>query len=211
MNVGAIWRYPVKSMAGEPLTRAAVSELGIEGDRVVQVRSRSGRVITSRTHPGLLAHRSTLGADGEPQVDGRPWRSPDVLLDVQRIAGDSAWLSNVRGEERFDVLPLLVATDGAVKAFGRDLRRLRPNLVIDGVPDLEERRWPGRHLRVGALELLVHSVRQRCVMTTYDPDAQEQDLRVLHDIVRRFGGRLALDVEVVKGGVVSVGDPVELV
>jgi hypothetical protein len=29
-----------------------------------------------------------------------------------------------------DVLPLLVATDGAIKAFGYDGRRLRPNLVI---------------------------------------------------------------------------------
>jgi uncharacterized protein YcbX len=30
MYVAEIWRYPVKSMAGERLQRARVSELGIE-------------------------------------------------------------------------------------------------------------------------------------------------------------------------------------
>jgi len=45
---------------------------------------------------------------------------------VRRAAGEDAWLAEDDGPERFDVLPLLVATDGAVAAFGRDIRRLRP-------------------------------------------------------------------------------------
>ena len=76
---------------------------------------------------------------------------------------------------RFDVLPLLVATDGAIAAFGRDRRRLRPNLVIGGVPGLDERRWPGRRLRIGDVVIEVDSLRGRCVMTTVDPDSLEQD------------------------------------
>ncbi len=35
VKVTEIWRYPVKTMAGEPLSRAAIGPLGIEGDRVV--------------------------------------------------------------------------------------------------------------------------------------------------------------------------------
>jgi len=48
---------------------------------------------------------------------------------------------------RFDVPPLLVATDGASAVFGHDPRRLRPNIVIGGVDGLSEREWPGACLR----------------------------------------------------------------
>jgi predicted small metal-binding protein len=109
------------------------------------------------------------------------------------------------------MLPLLVATDGAIAAFGRDGRRLRPNLVIGGVTGLEERRWPGSRLRIGEVVIEVDSLRGRCVMTTVDPDSLEQDPGVLRDIVERFGGRLALNCAVLRGGTIRVGQPVELV
>jgi uncharacterized protein YcbX len=48
-------------------------------------------------------------------------------------------------------------------------------------------------------------------MTTVDPDTLERDPEVLRDIGRRFGGRLALNAEVLRPGAVSVGDPVKLV
>ena len=54
MKVAQIWRYPVKSMAGERLDHARIGSLGIEGDRVVHVESAQGHVITSRTHHRLL-------------------------------------------------------------------------------------------------------------------------------------------------------------
>jgi hypothetical protein len=47
-------------------------------------------------------------------------------------------------------------------------------------------------------------------MTTVDPDTLERDPEVLKDIGRRFGGRLALDAAVVRGGTVRVGDDVVL-
>jgi hypothetical protein len=47
-------------------------------------------------------------------------------------------------------------------------------------------------------------------MTTYDPDTQEQDLSVLRRIVSEFGGKMALDCAVVRGGRIAVGDPVDL-
>jgi uncharacterized protein YcbX len=209
--IAEIWRYPVKSMAGEALDEVDVGLSGIPGDRVVQVFDGHGRVVTARTHPALLGHRATLDSNGEPAVDGRPWTDPTVLADVRRIAGSNARL--VRDPDpdvRFDVLPLLVATDGAIAAFGRDGRRLRPNLVIGGVSGLEERRWPGRRLRIGDVVIEVDSLRGRCVMTTVDPDSLEQDPRVLRDIVERFGGRLALNCALLRGGSIRVGQPVEL-
>lgn len=210
MRVAEIWRFPVKSMAGERLVHAELTGLGVSGDRLVLVRDGGGRIVTARTRPLLLGHRGTLASSGEPLVDGRPWESADVAHDVRVAAGPGAHLERAEPADRFDVLPLLVATDGALAAFGHDSRRLRPNLVIADVPGLAEREWPGRKLRVGDAIVGVAKLRQRCVMTTYDPETLEQDVSVLREIQRRFGGLLALDCFVERGAPIAEGDPVAL-
>lgn len=210
MYIAEIWRYPVKSMAGERLQSARVTANGIEGDRVVHVRDARGQVATSRTYPALLGLHATLDADGGPWVDGKPWNDPAVAAAVREAVGPGATLVPDRSAGRFDILPLLVATDGAVQAFGRDVRRLRPNLVIGGVEGLAERQWQGRRLSSGRVNIGIHDLRGRCVMTTFDPDTLVQDRAVLHDIVRRFGGKLALNCEVLDEGVLEVGQAVEL-
>jgi uncharacterized protein YcbX len=210
MKVAEIWRYPVKTMAGEKLQWVRIGPLGLEGDRVVHVEDARGQVITSRSHPRFLGHRGALGPDGEPLVDGRPWKSPEVAAEVVEIGGPGANLVRFDGAERFDVLPLLVATDGAIAAFGHDGRRLRPNIVIGGVPGLAEREWPGGYLRIGKALIGVQDLRSRCIMTAYDPDTQVRDKGITQDIYRRFAGKLALNCFVIEGGDISVGDAVEL-
>lgn len=211
MRVEELWRYPVKSMAGERLTEAHVTPTGIVGDRVVQVWQGPDRVVTSRTAPRLLALKAGWdAASGEPLVDGLPWDSAEIAAKVRRAAGPEARLKRFDGAERFDVLPLLVATDGAIALLGVDHRRLRPNVVIGGVEGLAERDWPGHRLRLAEVVIEVRNVRQRCVMTTYDPDTQEQDPGVLRRIVEEFGGRMALDCGILQGGLLKIGDPVDL-
>ena len=143
MYVKEIWRYAVKSMAGASLQAARLTALGVEGDRVVQVRNARGRPITARTHSGLLGFKATLDDFGNPLVDGVPWDDPVVLKAVRKVAGPESFLVRDESERRFDVLPLLIATDGAIAEFGRDGRRLRPNIVIGGVSGLQEREWEG--------------------------------------------------------------------
>lgn len=207
--VDSLWRYPVKSMGGESLTTAELTGNGITGDRVVHVRGPEG-VRTSRRQYRLLGLHAALGADGEPLVDGVPWNSPEILERVRDAAGDDATIVRYDGPERFDVLPLLVATDGAVAEFGRDVRRLRPNIVIGGVPGRAETDWEGAQIRIGDAVILLDSLRARCPMTTVDPDTLERDPEVLRDIARRFRGRLALNAEVLEPGTISVGDPVTI-
>ena len=219
LNVAGLWRYPVKSLAGEPLTAAVVRHDGIPGDRVVQVYGPEG-LRTSRRHYRLLGLRGTLPPDGRPLIDGVRWDSADALARVKAAAGDDAWLAASDDINRFDVLPLLVATDGAVAAFGRDVRRLRPNILIGGVSGLDEVNWPGAELHIGpgvktghdgGVIVRLDSLRGRCPMTTVDPDTLERDPEVLRDIGRRFHGRLALNASVVREGTVRVGDAVRLV
>jgi uncharacterized protein len=211
VKIKEIWRYPVKTMAGEKLQRVAIGPLGVAGDRVVRVEDAKGRVVTSRSHPRLLGHKGSLDAHGDVLVDHRRWDSPDVAADVVDIGGPGARLVRYEGAERFDVLPLLVATDGAIEAFGHDHRRLRPNIVIGGVEELAEREWPGACLRIGQALIGVQDLRLRCIMTSYDPDTLVQDKTITRGIYQRFEGKLALNCFVIEGGEIAVGDDVQLV
>ena len=210
LYVAGLWRYPVKSLAGERLRSAAIDYDGVHGDRLVRVRGPEG-VRTSRRHYRLLGLQGTLGPDGTPLINQYAWGSAEALALVRAAAGDDAWLEPAEAAERFDVLPLLIGTDGAVAAFGRDVRRLRPNILIGGVVGLDEVHWSGAELHVGEVIIRLDSLRARCPMTTVDPDTLHRDPEVLRDIGRRFRGRLALNAEVGRGGTINVGDPVKLI
>ncbi len=210
MFIKELWRYPVKSMAGERVTQIQVGELGFADDRKVLVRAGKGHVLTSRTHHQLLGLKGTLGADGQTQISGHVWDSPEALALVRKAVGADAELFYYDGPERFDVLPLLVATDGAISYMGFDSRRLRPNIIVGGVEGLQERQWPGHGLRIGEAVIRAAQLRGRCVMTTYDPDTLKQDRGVLRSIARKLDGVMALDSSVVSGGLIREGDLVTL-
>ena len=210
MYIQELWRFPVKSMAGEKVPRISMGELGFAGDRKVLVIRPDGRILTSRTYPKLLGLHGALGADGEPLISGHAWNSKEALRMVREASVPDAELTNYDGPERFDILPLLVATHGAIEAFGHDSRRLRFNILVGGVEGLAERTWPGKCLRIGNAVIGIQDLRGRCVMTTYDPDTLEQNPRVLKEIVQKFGGELALNCYVIRGGELKVGDAVEL-
>ncbi|MBL8221798.1 MAG: hypothetical protein JNL62_21355 [Bryobacterales bacterium] len=65
-------------------------------------------------------------------------------------------------------------------------------------------------MTIGDVVIGIHDLRGRCIMTTFDPDTLQHDPTVLRDIVKRFGGRLALNCEVLKGGSVQTGQEVNL-
>jgi len=208
MRVSELWRYPVKSLRGESLQEAEITALGIEHDRLVHARRAGGRVFTARTHPGLLGLQGGVGAT----IDGLPWDDPAALAAVRAVTEPDAELVYYDGDgpQRFDVLPISLATDGGVAAVGVDRRRFRANVYLEGVPGLTERAWVGREVRLGEAVVGVRQVRGRCVMTTFDPDTLEQDISVLQRIAWELGGRTALDCYVLRPGRVRVGDQAEV-
>lgn len=212
MHVAELWRYPVKSLRGEMILAAEVLATGIRGDReIVVLSSARQRVITSRTHHRLLGLQGGIAPDnGIATINGLPWNDPAARTLVEQAVGEQVELIHIGGTERFDVLPLLVATDGAIQAIALDRRRFRPNILIGGVEGLAERQWEGKHIRLGEVEIYAAQLRARCVMTTYDPDTLEQDRNVLFRIVNDFDGTMALDCSVTKPGLIRVGDLVTL-
>ena len=125
---------------------------------------------------------------------------------MKEAAWPDADLVQYNGAERFDVLPLLVATDGAINHMGFDGRRLRPNIVIGGVAGLMEGQWPGRRLQIGGVLIHAAQLRRRFIMTTFDPDTLQQDRNILRRIVRELDGKMALDCAVLRGGLIHEGD-----
>ena len=210
VSVAQLWRYPVKSLKGEALPSASLTPDGVAGDRVVHVSGRRGP-LTGRTRHDLLTLPAATGQNGVPLVEGHPWDSAEAAEAVRGRAGPDARLVADTTRERFDILNLLVATDGAVDRLGADVRRLRPNIVLAGVPADLEPLLPGQALAIGDAVVGLHSVRQRCIVTTIDPDTGEQDLDVLRRIHDVFGGELALNAWVIRPGVVQVGDAVRII
>ncbi|HEV7674837.1 MAG TPA: MOSC N-terminal beta barrel domain-containing protein [Candidatus Angelobacter sp.] len=212
MHVSEIWRYPVKSLKGERLEETEITRVGIPGDRqVVIVRTINGRFLTSRVRPKLLGLQGSIDADGAPTINGHPWNTPEALQLVLDAAGEPVTLQQIPAPQAFDILPLLVATDGAARYLNIDHRRLRPNILLADVPDLEERKWPGRVIAIGEVRIHAEKLRDRCVMTTFDPDTQMQDPSVLLRIVRELDGSTALDSSVIHPGKICVGDAAHIV
>jgi len=58
LNILEIWRYPVKTLAGEKLSRVCLGPLGLEGDRLVHVEDASGRARACILAQWLLVSRS---------------------------------------------------------------------------------------------------------------------------------------------------------
>src|SRR5689334_14260650 len=89
-RIGALWRYPVKSMLGEPLDSIAVTEAGFDGDRRFGVvDTASGRVASAkrpRRWERLLQLRAEAAGPGGVRI-----RFPDgTTVDSDDPAADAA-------------------------------------------------------------------------------------------------------------------------
>lgn len=78
-RVTAIWRYPVKSMAGERVPAADVGEFGVRADRTWAVRDVESDATTSaKKLPGLLLCTARYAA--APPPDAGPGNAPEVII-----------------------------------------------------------------------------------------------------------------------------------
>ena len=70
-RVQALWRYPVKSMQGEALTRAEVEARGLVGDRLFAIRDTEASSAAARTHGVSAAWRGCSILPREAMAIGR--------------------------------------------------------------------------------------------------------------------------------------------
>ncbi len=171
-----IWRYPVKSMAGERLASTVLGPDGIPGDRRLVVVGANGRLATSRRYPKLLGLHTTtaprrLGAGGRR------------ALGFTRGRRQGRKGSRPRGDDRPGGAPPKAST--SCRSWSRPTARSAASGAraagASGQP-LPQRGTGSRRARLGrphawrsARRIILDSLRGRCVMTTFDPDSQAED------------------------------------
>jgi hypothetical protein len=138
---------------------------------------------------------------------GRPLRLVRTDSAVDRGPGGAASLISSASMARLAE----VASCDAV-----DPRRFRMLIEVDGLKAHAEDGWVGRRVRVGDAELAFNGHVGRCAITQRDPETAERDLPTL-DLLRSYRGELetteplpfGIYGEVVCGGRVAIGDPVQ--
>lgn len=119
----------------------------------------------------------------------------------------------------FDAYPIDVVTMSSVRQLQRllpeadlDLRRFRPNLVLDDGTDsagVVERDWVGRRLRIGREALLSVTMEcPRCTMVAAAQPGIARDSTITRTLVREMRQMMSVYCEVATSGLVSTGDPV---
>jgi uncharacterized protein YcbX len=225
-RVVGLWRYPVKSMAGEPLELADVSWHGFSGDRrwafIRPDVPRSGFPwLTIRELPAMSHYRPAFDEPERPDASRVTVRTPsgelfdviDEALAAQLGSGVGVIKQNVGV---FDTAPLSLLTTRSIEGLGAlvdpvlEPLRFRPNLLIE--PTVEgafpEDTWVGSVLRIGGFTMRIDKRDARCVMINIDPGSTARDPEVLRTVVRERDSCLGVYGSVVEPGRVAIGDAV---
>jgi len=226
-RVVGLWRYPVKSMAGERLAACEVSWHGFAGDR------RWAFIRDDATQSGFpwltLRERANMGHYCPSFVDpGQADRSPvlvqtpsDAIFDIMDPALAAELYprgARVMKQNRgiFDTFPQSLITTQTIAGLGElvgarlDVQRFRPNILVeaaDSAPFIEDG-WVGCVLRVGDMSMRIDKRDGRCAVITIDPLSTERDPAILRAVARDRGGCLGVYGSTVQPGRVALGDPV---
>lgn len=227
-TIQQIWRYPVKSMAGERLDAADVDWHGVAGDRrwafVRPGLERSGFPwLTIREHPRMREYVPVLADPAHPDRTGTVVRTPTgAELDVADPALAAELGEGVRVIRQnvgvFDSQPVSLLTTQSIASLsaltGRalDVQRFRPNVLVEatGGEAFAEDAWVGATLRIGGARLRADLRDERCVLVNVDPQTHERDASVLRAIAQERGACLGVYGTTVTPGRVAVGDDVVL-
>src|SRR5713226_3205089 len=234
-RISAIFRYPVKSMAGELLDVARLSWHGIEGDRRLAFRRLTDKSgfpwLSASKLPQLLLYKPFRPDSNTAELlpthvhtpEGKEYelRGEELRKEVSGRYGSDLELMNLR-HGIFDEACLSVISLSTVhciereSGMGVDLRRFRPNVVIEtgSAGPFEEDRWVGRTLMFGegnsGAALRVTMRDERCVMVNLDPDTAEKDSEVMKTVVRMNQNYAGVYGTVVRAGELRVGQVVTL-
>jgi len=227
-RVVGLWRYPVKSMGGEPLQQADVSWHGFAGDRrwafVRAGQERSGFPwLTIRERPDMGQYRPRFEEPGKPDQSPTRVRTPagrEVDVVDPALASELGQGVRVLKQSRgvFDTFPLSLITTQTVAGLGEivgaalDPQRFRPNLLIEATSReaFPEDAWVGSLLRIGGAAMRVDKRDQRCAVVNVDPATAQRDPSTLRAIAEMRESCLGVYGSTAQPGRIALNDAVYL-
>jgi uncharacterized protein len=210
-RVAQLWRHAVKSLQGERLTAVTVDSRGVVGDRSWGVRdAASGTLLSAKRHPRLLLATATVG--GEGVVVATPGHGPVAGRDADAALSDLVG-RRVRvevapevGPAFVDEAPLHLLTSSALASW--DVRRFRPNVLLDTPLDLDE--LVGGRLALGAVTVEIVKRTRRCGMTTAEQPGLPKDVGVLRTLARERNLCQGVYARVVTSGRIAADDAIRV-
>jgi uncharacterized protein YcbX len=234
-QIEAIFRYPVKSMRGEPLDNVALGWHGLDGDRRLAFRRLDERGgfpwLTASKLPDLVLFTPQRSKDANggtlpayvltPEGEELPSLGEALAAEVGRRYGAQVEMMQLK-HGIFDDASVSVITSDTVRELCRlagrvaDVRRFRPNIVVRSpraVP-FEEDEWVGGVLTFGdgddapAIAVTMRDV--RCAMVNIDPDNGSLAPEVLKAAVRANENNAGIYGTVTRIGRLAVGQTIVL-
>jgi hypothetical protein len=230
MNIQSIYRYPVKSMAGEVVEQCDLTEFGLSGDRHYAFESSgapSGMLrLTSRERREMLRYQPALRPDGSVEVrvpTGERFLvdSPDMLAHLSSHLPDANKIILTRASTpQTDVRPLSLISVQTVRQISAgvgqeiDPRRFRANLYMD-FPDAPfgEDSLVGRTVSIGSkVTICIRERDPRCRFITYDPEDPRQVplFSLMKFLDRSRQGRAGVYATIQSPGPIQAGDAIRL-
>lgn len=236
MKVGtiqALYRYPIKSMAGESIERARLGWHGIHGDRRLAMRLRGEQGgfpwLTATKLAELLRYSPVCLEEGDagampthvrtPSGDDLPLFSKELEEEIGGLHGSPVTMTHLdRGI--FDEASISAITSATIDALADmaghegDVRRFRPNLLIsaDNAEAFEEDCWVGGILSFGegdhAATIAVTNWDVRCSLINLHPDTGQVNPAVLKTVVRERKNQAGIYATVLREGNLHVGQAI---
>ncbi len=234
-NVGSVgrvvglWRYPVKSMAAEALSKVDVSWHGLQGDRRwAFIRNNSVRNafpwFTLRQRNDMTKYVPSFADPSKADTSKTVVQTPSGdMLDIDdpalglSLCPEGAQVIK-QGRGVFDTFPLSLITTQTIARLSEmvgeelDVLRFRPNILVeadDDVPFLEDS-WVGQVLRIGALRMRIDQRDSRCVVITIDPATGGRNPEILRTVIDQRQQCLGVYGSTVEPACVALSDKIEL-
>ncbi|WP_026283515.1 MOSC domain-containing protein [Rhizobium sp. 2MFCol3.1] len=227
-RIRELWRYPVASVGGESVDEIMVGAKGVDGDReYMLVDLVSGEIaapeklarwrpalelVASHRDGGVLAGPAWSANLSDPALDDALSTHFGFPCGIRRLGAVIEIESGpVMIQSRYDVSPLHIVSSAAIEELqtsvpgaNLDVRRFRPNIVVDEV--FRDDEVLGRPFTAGVLKGTMTEATRRCGMTMIPQIGLPEDPEILRTIVRKRARCFGVYATVSEPATISVGD-----